>query len=293
MRFVCLAMVIIVFVCSTIQTTVAVDAETYSLFAPKLYKVSSSAIAQQEVFKDLDLYGKLKDVKDGVISMKIDSNVVLVQLFKRLMSGKEAVATKSYRIMNVDGAFVVSFPVWPFGWKSYVLKIQFKDKNERIPSEDVSTTTQVITVDLLSPVKGYSSSGNRKLIRVNIEFSVIPNRRADKIKLGEMKVKFKGVSKGVSRSTYKAIVEAVSSYLGNKLDDEVKLLEVRKRQQEVSIKNSETVKQKKRAQKLDRILHPEKYKSKSPTVRSPGSGGTGSGRYVPSAATQARRVVRK
>jgi hypothetical protein len=43
---------------------------------------------------------------------------------------------------------------------------------------------------------------------------------------------------------------------------------------------------------MDRILHPEKYRSKSPTVRTVGSN-SGTGRYSPSAAAQSRRQVKK
>ena len=60
-------------------------------------------------------------------------------------------------------------------------------------------------------------------------------------------------------------------------------------------KSKEKEEKRKKKDKLDRIINPDKYKSRSPTVRIEGSGkkGGGSGRYTPSAATQARRVVKR
>jgi len=57
-------------------------------------------------------------------------------------------------------------------------------------------------------------------------------------------------------------------------------------------KDKETEEKRKRKDRLDRLINPDKYKSKSSTVRRVREG-PGTGRYTPSAATQARRVVKR
>jgi hypothetical protein len=93
-----------------------------------------------------------------------------------------------------------------------------------------------------------------------------------------------------------SIVELIEHALKTELERSMSLAAARERQEMSRKKNAQAAAVVAKKKQLDQIIHPEKYRGKSPTVRRLGSAGSsvgGSGRYTPSASTQARRLVKK
>lgn len=88
------------------------------------------------------------------------------------------------------------------------------------------------------------------------------------------------------------VVDTLESILVGFLERELALKAARSQQFRASKLLTDAAVKARKRQELDRIIHPEKYRTKSATVRRDGAG-SGSGRYTPSASTQARRTKSK
>jgi hypothetical protein len=114
---------------------------------------------------------------------------------------------------------------------------------------------------------------------------------------GEVAVTTRVASGGMRSQDVDDITELIDSALKKELERSVHLVAAREQQKQARKKNADAAAVTAKKKQLDQIIHPEKYRGRSPTVRRPGSAGGGSaggsGRYTPSASTQARRQVKK
>lgn len=163
------------------------------------------------------------------------------------------------------------------------------------PSEAINAAAEagevlVCQVEFLSarPQKSWfgGGDGGSKSRKLRVRFDIMVDID------GNVQLLHHYASTGISNREAQLVVGTLQHYLLSRLRQDLSVLKARRKQLESYDVELKIADKKKRDKRLDRILNPEKYRGTSPTVRRPGSG-QGTGRYTPSAATQARRQVRR
>ena len=218
--------------------------------------------------------------------------VALTQMAQRVTSTFETYVDKEENSLIGLGPKLctVELLCWPFGRDVYVLK----NAKERITVDKESPDT--IEVEFWTPRLDNSdrSSSSRgiplaKSIRLKTQL-VLDD--------GQIKVTVFTSSNGLSRSVVGRILRSAAHFWQERLFRELAVVLSRREQLQALSAASKIASKQRKAKEIDRIAHPEKYKQQSPSVRKldgaggGGKKGGGSGRYTPSAATQARRTVK-
>lgn len=183
-------------------------------------------------------------------------------------------------IMNEKFA-LISLSSWPIGYDTYVYTItpikvksdtiEFSLKSLNLRNNFLPTTLNV--------VKRIELHIKLKLLNKSLEITVTPS------------------SIGISKKHVKNVVSIVRKYIETSFIDIIEMQQSRNKLSDNYKEESIKVLNNRKKKKLDRIINPDKYKSKSSTVRNPNSRGSnsnsGSSRYTPSASTRARREVKR
>lgn len=220
-------------------------------------------------------FGKLGRIHTAVVRRKVTKESV-----SEVVSGF-LVASECSKHNNVEytlghSSCLLTVPRRPIGWTNIAFDITAKlqERSGETLSASDSGTDEVARVTFLS----FGSKGGLK-----VQFAVV-------VKDGDLVIKRRCSSQEPTKLV-SVVIDALESALVSFLNRELALREARSQQFRASkLLSDATVKARKR-QELDRIIHPEKYRTKSATVRRDGANSdNGSGRYTPSASTQARRT---
>jgi hypothetical protein len=180
---------------------------------------------------------------------------------------------------------VIELGCWPLGRRLFVMKLSNRlKKGSAIEDDDDGITVEV---DHLS---GKPSSASK----ITVAGNTLRTKTIINWKDGALKVTLKYAAKGVPANQAGRVLLALRNFWKSRLEQEIQVACARVAQQRKYSAAALKADKAKKAKELDRIIHPEKYKPISPSVRRVGagdSGGSGSGRYTPSAACQARRQV--
>lgn len=182
---------------------------------------------------------------------------------------------ENYRVfLTNDYSLIISYKLWPFGWRHYPFKIEI--------AENPNNKGFIL---LLSSVNSH-----RSLHDYLLQIDLIPSTESSgTLLLGNVHSHPK-----VSKRMIKSFFTPIINHIKKSLTEYAKMYERRQIQHQEYNRTSQSAEEKRRKLERDRIIHPEKYKSKSPTVKGVGSSSTGGGgRYTPSADARARREVRR
>jgi len=172
------------------------------------------------------------------------------------------------------GSFcLLSLPCKPFGWTN----IEFK-----LNSTSSVSDSDITKLEFLSC--GTAESQGIMMV----QFKVI-------LRNGTIHVIRRQSTTDVTEDIASKVVNTLSSMLVKDLTREVSLRAARAKQLKTSKLLADAAAKARKRIELDRIINPEKYRTKSATVRRTGQDGDGNsngsgGRFTPSAATQARRT---
>ena len=167
------------------------------------------------------------------------------------------------------------------------LRIQTDDNKERVvysieyKTPDIHMTSSKLGKDAISRPGKIIRMNKSCLMRFSVTYDKKTKRAICKVST---------FLTGVSKRWYSTVAKHMLADVVKSLEYEALLATVRREQANELKKLSSVAMKGKKLQDLDKILHPDKYKSSSPTVRREW---TGNGRFNPSSATQARRVVKR
>jgi hypothetical protein len=209
------------------------------------------------------------DLEERTVHLPKDEilrDVPVDQYTNKLLGVSRSYQDKRLRIILKHGFALVSVAVWPLGWKHYPMILTRTSDSTLVASTYGKShlPQSKFTIDISK-----DDPNNDIVVSTNVQYS--------RMKLVDVKL----------------IGETLADLLTKELNDQLIIIAGRSHQlKQYNRLSSENEEQKKQL-KLDKIINPEKYRSHSPTVRKPGSSGCGSGRFTPSAATKARREVRR
>eukprot|EP01039_Chlorochromonas_danica_P005591 gene5591-6155_t len=182
---------------------------------------------------------------------------------------------------------LLSFPFFPFlGWKHYPFLISIENNDSESGSENENENDE----NSLGEIHFLSLGSKSKAMKVVVRFFL--NTSGSGSGSGSrVYIQTTTSTRGISNKERDVVVDTLmNDFLRPLVNQSHDLLRSR---QKLIIKHSQQsrqTKESKRKKQLDRIIHPEKYKSHIGTVRRSGdSCSSGNGRWAPSAATQARR----
>lgn len=211
------------------------------------------------------------------VSPSYDRNGLRYSIEKGLSSFHYWKGAKYRIVLTDDRSVIISQKLWPLGWRHYPFKIHVQVQNN-------SEKNQSFTVDFI-PLHNLRSM-QQFLLRLHLR-SDQGRQKSSKRTLLTSEIYH---SKRIPSSHLKSIFEPLIYHLTKLFQEKSRLYLIRRLQQEEYDQASHSAEEKRMKLELDKIIHPEKYKTKLPIIRD--SSSRGSGRYVPSAATQARRQVR-
>ena len=187
-------------------------------------------------------------------------------ILEKLLNVSQRLHFHNSKIMLQKGILVSSVKAWPMGWKHYPMILSHPSKNT-----------------LVATSSGRKQSGRK--LKVIARVALVNNQ--------SMTINTVVKASRLPKKDVVEVGESIARLFEQELKEKYKISVVRKLHLKKYSELSSLSEKEKKKLKLDKIINPDKYKSKSPTVRSPGSKGCGNGRYNPSAETQARRQVRK
>lgn len=246
---------------------------TFSIFRTRSIKAFRKA--HPAVMND-SKFGKLRMVHTAVVRRNVTQDSVL-EVISRFLGASEHSKHDNVEYTLGHGSCLLIVPRRPIGWTNIAFDVATKLEDSSIAHGLSSSGSGADEVAQLT----FSSFGSKNGLRV--QFAIV-------LKDGNLVVK-RRCSSQESSKLVSVVIDTLESVLVGFLNRELALKEARSQQFRASkLLSDATVKARKR-QELDRIIHPEKYRTKSATVRRDGAdSGGGSGRYTPSASTQARRT---
>jgi hypothetical protein len=200
-----------------------------------------------------------------------------------MLFGNNKFILNQNRILTGNETLLISKPFWPLGWTHLTFLIQIK-VNQNTLTESLVPNNKAITFELISIQKNKRNKlfkSKDEKIRIQIVFKLKNNNA--------IKYYFKYNNLGVKYSDrkIKELIAIINSFLLENLTIESNLYKSRNIEVMNYSKASKLVNNAKKKIYLDKVINPNKYKIKSPTVRK--SKSSGAGRYTPSAAAKARR----
>lgn len=282
----------VVWLCSylpTIQSATSLGG--YSLYPPIINPKFDKELDNLVQLQKHDKQGKKKtkehEKEEEVDELDIDFSHIesmadMEPILKRVFLDSESLIEKYRRLLVRRGVTVVSLPHWLFGWRSYCLLSDIGVDGD-----------ECIEVELSSPPN--SSTGD---IRMKFSFRMNDS--------GAVDMTTKCSSRGaITGEVTDRLHETIRSHTKKALKTEMLVLNARRKMINAQHKQSAKVRSKKKKLELDMIINPDKYKTRSGTVKNPKDVGKNSqyarsesardrpeaGRYTPSTATQSRRVV--
>ena len=221
-------------------------------------------------------YGKLgKRLEDTTIACTSVSPKDVISVVKCILKSPSSGTCGDTNYLRKGSFCVLSLPCKPFGWTN----IEFKVDSKLLVNSSVSDS-HIARLEFLSC--GTAESQGTMLV----QFIVL-------LQNGTIHLIRRQSTNGVPDNISSKVMITMSSMLVKDLTREVSLRAARAKQLTASKLLADAAAKARKRIELDRIINPEKYRTKSATVRrtDQGSDSNGSGgRYTPSAATQARRT---
>mmetsp|Transcript_1669 Transcript_1669/g.2728 ORF Transcript_1669/g.2728 Transcript_1669/m.2728 type:complete len:311 (+) Transcript_1669:126-1058(+) len=309
-------MIVFTFIALAIGAFKCVDGSIYgypgsfSFFQPKLRDSQLMAASDGASESEETEYGPLDKESTSVLLSEADPSVNMTQVLNKLVQVSDASDEKYRKYIKKSGLVVLSFPYFPFGWSNYPFRMKIKTRSSLGSVNKLSKMNKTSKKKGKKVIKreGNTNRGSQVLGQVEL-YSTRPMAAGSPIGSKRIRVQFqvelvdgkklilvrRCAAKGLSVGKTELVAETLEHFLKLDLLAEIELAEARMHQLARHQQLSKLSKKAKQAKSRDMILNPAKYKNKSPTVRRVGSGGSsgGSGRYTPSADTQARRQVRR
>ncbi|RYH32023.1 hypothetical protein EON65_01325 [archaeon] len=240
---------------------------SYSLFSPKIKK-SFIPIVNDDV-KGLKKIEVNSEILEDHYDTNIDSEFFLSAISTLLSSRKD----KYVRFLVKDDILILSIKSWPMGWKNYAFLIKFVDDG--------------LCEDTVGEIEFVSLTGKKDTKRRMKVVLTMETNEQKQLLISTLTSYGK-----MSRGEAETVTSHLLFYMKGILREAYKMSTARLSLMSRVKKASTAVAMEKKKQALDRIIHPEKCKTKSSTIKRTSNSG-GSGRYTPSAATQARRQINK
>jgi hypothetical protein len=227
------------------------------------------------------------------------------------MNDVKMITTKDYCIIGNNSntytytytyTYTIGIKAFPIGWNNYIFAYSNSNNNNTNNKKKETKKTNnnnnndnddsvILEMFSINPNKGIPlANTNTKRCKFMIEVKTMKKK-------SKVKVILKSASIGINHHHMSKITKILEEFFQLRFSEQVDIAISRTKMQMNYNRDKKTDEQRKKRDRLDRLINPDKYKSKSSTVRrvreGPGGGGGGSGRYTPSAATQARRVVKR
>lgn len=238
---------------------------TFSIFRARSVTASKNATVKNPK------YGKLEEVHITNVNSNVTEEIVL-NVISKISKASECGALDKVQYFLRQSSCLVTVPKRPFGWTNIAFNVNITSS----PSHKV----KCVDSGELSRIN-FSSFGSKDGLKV--QFSI-------RLRDGNLMIE--------RRSSHQEPVKLVSQVVGtleavlvNLFKRELALRAARSQQFRAVKLHSDAARKARKRQELDKIIHPEKYRTKSATVRRDQEGG--SGRFTPSASTQARRTKSK
>jgi hypothetical protein len=181
------------------------------------------------------------------------------------------------RVLN---SVLISLPEWPIRWKHFAFSTKILHDDTDVG--DQSVVLEITTVN----VHGSPTIQTKMKKGMKMHVTVSPDRTDEG---GNIVFSTTMSYSKMSKAECELIANSILKELQSLVQSETNLIAVRQRYLQKFHMEMDNQREEEKKLQLDRIIHPEKYKSKSGTVRR-NSGGND--RYRPSAAAQARRQVK-
>lgn len=240
---------------------------------------NSPKIDKDQCFIEDCVFDNEAEIENELIKKKFDLAVIKPAV-SRLFTAVQYIKEEKYRLLFLpeEDLVIVSLKLWPIGWKHYTVYHEVSSISEE--SEGASHNIRI---------QMYSKGPTKTLKHLRFELNLNSTNSGDAI-IVDSNIKY---TSAISNDQAILVGQALSKHIRDQLSSLIDIYEVRKTQSKEYLELSKSAEEKKKKQELDKIIHPEKYRNKSPTVKPVGTGKEGSGRFVPSEATKARRQVRK
>ena len=268
---------LVLFLCiwSLICFTFSAKGKFYSIFSPKITwrRIKEFVQLSGDETKPVEITNIEKQYSKSEITDSIDINIsgdeinnqILQQMVLRVLSGTDSVIEKYRRLLMKDEHVVISLSSFPLGWRNFFFEVTVKKSNK--------PTDNCIYVGI------QSFSESKILIRISI-------------KKGKLSFEYFYKDGNISLRESQEIVPFLNHFLKARLQSELLVTQARQRQRFVHREKTSQILKSKQKVELDRIINPDKYRTKSATVRKPSIAGA-SARYKPSSAAASRRVVKR
>ena len=250
----------------------------YSIFAPtlswnRLKDLFGSQNVDEKIAPDSAIENDFSktDILDSIEILNANDGIsgydstTFLKILTRIFSGVDSSIEKYRRLLMKDGNVLFSFRNWPIGWRNHLFHMSLR------PSKK---TDKIIWIHLSSVTK---------------------SQLAIKIKILESKVTLEYFYRALKISTQdmQQIAPFLNSFIKFRMKNDIEVLQSLINQRNSYARDAKIHKNIKQSVQLDRIINPDKYKSKSATVRRSSSTSVTNTRYKPSSSAAARRVVRK
>lgn len=259
-----------------VNVAVSKPLASFSLFAPKISDIinynhafDSSFALESKVLHINEKSSTFFQLREEIIidnGNQIDCNDIFSRMLQRNVVS-DGTTHKNLLVLN-DKFCAISIKNKIIGWNNIIFKTY---------KFSPMATSKKSIIYLVDPI-------NRRRNIIKIKFHQNGNGNFELLTSCDLRFCT------TSRKGMKEIIRFLSSKVKNAIAEEIELAITRKKQIQQNLILSTNEKTKKRSREIDRILHPEKYRSKSPTVRISSDKNT---RYRPSAEVQARRQVKR
>lgn len=248
---------------------------------------SKKELLQQQLFQILYRSISLREViNDRDCKMIMDANAFVIFLKRNLFGScsiytyvqqlplRKSIPLKSPRSIEIDSLCEL---------KTKKAKKKGKEESSHRPGLDKGE--EIVIADFITPTASRSLKSTRNCLRIVIKTF---------IEAGKIHVRLSGFNAGLSSKDLKSTITIVKEFLQSRVQRETQMVLARFKQQQNLTVESKAAEEKRLSKELDMVINPEKYRTKSNTVRRAiASGDSGGGRFTPSASTQARRQVKR
>jgi len=247
---------------------------TFSWFHPRLTRgkvdqseATATSSSFSTDFDSIDGCGPLTGEEVTHIAEQFDASLNAPHILERLLAGSHASGDKYCKYLLSDGHLVISLANRLIGWKNYAFRIRVVTipqaatgtRNVSRSTAENNSRDVLALIELFStcPMVGGDSVGYR---RIHMKLAL-------EMEEEDLVLTTQHGSRGMAMRHVDKITGAVGHYLKSRLRDEIKVASMRKQQLESNRALQKKYALDKRRRKMDRLLHPEKHRSKSPSVR--------------------------
>lgn len=271
-------------ICAFSSSLFGVQLRSYTFRSPTLRDLTKWHSGETPKMKK---YGRMSGpVQIKTISVTINRKD-LIESFRRVVGSSDFFSSSNSNVVQDSDYCLLSTRQPLFGWSNTIFQKAFVSHGEydgeKVHNSSV-VTFEYRTVDVLK--------NEQQPCAIRIRYSL-------EYKDGKVSITRFCARKGIaSQNHLDGMLDVMDQLVVTQLQREVDLVAVRSQQQTEFREKAALETRKRKMKELDKVIHPEKYRNKSPSVRRTGSSGAGGsagggGRYTPSADTQARRQVKR